>query len=508
MNNRKQIGIGAVISYVAIIANIVVGLVYTPWMIRQIGQSQYGLYTLANSLITLFLIDFGLSSAAARYVSNYHAEGRENEVNNFLGVIYKFYIIVDCVIFIVLTVLFFFIDRIYINLTAEELRQFKVVYIIAASFNIVNLPFVTLNGILTAYEKFIQLKLADLMYRAAVVGLTVAVLMLNWGLYALVAANAVAGILIILYKFIIIKAATNVRVNFRYKDKELFSEIFTFSFWTTVCTFASRLIFNITPTILGIVANSTAIAVFGVITQIEGYSYTITTAINGMFMPTISKIYAQRGDINESLMPLMIKVGRFQFALNGLLIVGFAFVGKSFINLWVGADYSDAYYGILLVIIPGLFFNSLQVANTALTVMNKVKIQAVIGLICGVINVVISFVASNIYGVIGACVSICIAYSVRAILYIIIDKKVMQYNMGQFVLKCYLRMAPVIIVTLGFGVLINYFIADGGWFKLILKAFIIIVIYLISVIAFGLSKYERKNILNKICTNLFKLKNK
>ncbi|MDY2714855.1 MAG: polysaccharide biosynthesis C-terminal domain-containing protein, partial [Candidatus Borkfalkiaceae bacterium] len=141
-------------------------------------------------------------------------------------------------------------------------------------------------------------------------------------------------------------------------------------------------------------------------------------------------------------------------------------------------------------------------------VTNKVKIQAVIDLICGGINVAISFMLSKCYGVIGACISICIAYIVKFTLLIIVDKKVMGFDMKQFAIQCYLRMISVIIVTLGLGILINYFIADGGWFKLILKAFIIIVIYLISVIAFGLSKYERKNILNKICTNLFKLKNK
>lgn len=498
MNNKKQIGIGAVISYISIIANIIVGLIYTPWMIKQIGQSQYGLYTLANSLITLFLVDFGLSSAAARYVSNYHAEGREDEVNNFLGVIYKFYVIVDFVIFVALTILFFFIDSIYVKLTPDELQQFKVVYIIAASFNIVNLPFVTFNGILTAYEKFIQLKVADLIYRVAVVGLTVTVLMLNWGLYALVAANALAGIIIIIYKYVIIKTTTQVRVNFRYKDKKLFSEIFSFSFWTTVLSLATRLIFNITPTILGIVADSFAIAVFGIVTTIEGYSYTITTAINGMFMPTISKIYAKEENVNEHLMPLMIKVGRFQFALNGLIVVGFALVGKSFITLWVGADYIDAYYGILLVIIPGIFFNSLQVANTAMTVMNKVKIQAIIGLICGVINIAISFIASKYYGVIGASASICIAYIVRFIMYIIVDQKIMKFDMKQFIIHCYLRMVPVVIITFGLGMLINFYIADKGWFMLAIKILIIICIYMLAAVMFGVTKSERKSVVSKI----------
>lgn len=498
MNNKIQLRIGAIISYISVAVNLIVGLVYIPWMVRQIGQSQYGLFTLANSLITLFLLDFGLSSAAARYVSNYHAEDDEEKIGNFLGVIYKFYIIVDAIIFIVLTVLYFFIDTIYVKLTPEELKQFKVVYIIAASFNIVNLPFVTLNGILTAYEKFIQLKLADLIYRVLVVGLTIVALLLGMGLYALVTVQVISGILVIIYKLIVIKKTTNVKVHFRYSDNNLIKEIFLFSLWTTISTLASRLIFNITPTVLGIVANSAAIAIFGVVITMEGNIYTVTTAINGMFMPTISKAYASGKDINEQLMPLMIKVGRFQFALNGLLIVGFALIGKPFIDLWVGSEYADAYYCILLVIIPGLFYNSLQIANTSMIVQNKVKLQAIIAVICGVINVILSFILSKFYGVIGASISIFIAYTIRAILYHIVQKTVMGFDIKSFILHCYLRMLPVIIVTGIIGIIVNAFIANAGWGRLLLKTVIITFTYLVAVWWLGLSRKERKSIIHKI----------
>ena len=125
--SNRQIRMGAILSYLAIVINIASGLLYTPWMVKMIGQSQYGLYTLANSLISLFLVDFGLSSATARYVSKYHAENNEESVNNFLGIVYKLYLIIDAVIFIVLIVVFLFIETIYKNLTPTELLQFKVV---------------------------------------------------------------------------------------------------------------------------------------------------------------------------------------------------------------------------------------------------------------------------------------------------------------------------------------------------------------------------------------------
>ena len=57
---KSQIKFGAILSYVSIAVNIIAGLLYTPWMVNQIGGDDYGLFTIVNSLITLFMVDFGL----------------------------------------------------------------------------------------------------------------------------------------------------------------------------------------------------------------------------------------------------------------------------------------------------------------------------------------------------------------------------------------------------------------------------------------------------------------
>ena len=499
INNQKQLKIGAIISYFAIFINIISGLVYTPWMIRMIGKSEYGIYTLASSLITLFLVDFGLSSATARFVSNYHAQHDEESVNCFLGLIYKFYAIIDLILFVSLTIVFFFVDSIYVKLTPWELHQFKVVYLIAASFSLVNLPFVTLNGIMTAYEQFIQLKLADLLYRLLLVGLTVIALLCGMGLYALVVCHTIAGLVIIAYKYIVIKRKTQIKVDFRYRNSYLAKEIVFFSLWTTISTLAARLIFNITPSILGIVANSDAIAVFGVVSTIEGFVYLITTAINGMFIPKISRIYVSEPDKpQEKFEPLMINVGRLQFGINSLLIVGFAIVGETFIFLLFGNEYKDAYLGILLVILPGVFFNSLQIGNTAMILQNKVKIQAIIAMICGVINVVLSVILSGRFGVLGACMSIFVAYSVRAILYHLAHHNIMKINIWRFIIKCYGRMLPSTLITIVVGLALNTFFKEETWLMLLVKGCSVVVVYMLTTYAFCLSWNEKKVLLQKI----------
>lgn len=491
---NKQLKVGALLSYLSIAVNIVAGLIYTPWMVRMIGQGDYGLYTLANSLITLFLVDFGLSSATGRYIAKYRAEGRQDKIDNFLGVIYKLYLLIDAVILVVLVIVYFFIDRIYIKLTPAELEKFKIVYLMAASFAVVNFPFVTFNGILNSYEKFIPLKLSDLIYRVLLVAMTVAALLAGQGLYALVAIHAIVGLVLIVYKFTVIKRTIPLKINWRYGEKGLYRDIFSFSIWVTVSSLAQRLIFNITPSILGMTVGSGAIAVFGIVATIEGYAFTITTAINGMFMPKISRIYERKQE-QHALMPLLLGVGRFQYCINGLIFAGFAVVGKSFIRLWMDSTYLDAYCGILLVLLPGLFFNSLQIANTAMVVQNKVKIQAVINVVMGLVNILLSPILSRYIGVIGACISIFFAYILRVILLILVHKRVLGIDMKQFIRKCYISSSVPMIVTTGAGFLLNRLWDDGGWLTLGTKALLVILVYGVSTVLFSLDKQERNHLL-------------
>ena len=68
----NQIKAGAVLNYVIIGLNALVGLLYTPFMLRCLGQNEYGLYSLVASIIAyLTLLDFGFGPAVVRYTAKY-----------------------------------------------------------------------------------------------------------------------------------------------------------------------------------------------------------------------------------------------------------------------------------------------------------------------------------------------------------------------------------------------------------------------------------------------------
>ncbi len=510
MKNENQIKYGALMGYVAIVFNIAAGLVYTPWMIDRIGQANYGLYTLATTLITMFIMDFGMSAAVSRFVSLYNAKGDQKGANDFMGLVYKLYIALDAVILVALVITYFLIDRIYVNLTGDEIVVLKRLFIIVVIYSIIQFPFMNLNGILTAYEKFIQLKACELFHKIVVILTVVTALFIGAGVEALVIANAVSGILTILLKLFIIRSKTKLRANFRFFDRGLLKNIFGFSVWTTVSSLTQRLIFNITPSIITAVSVTGSIgsALFGLASTIEGYVYTFATAINGMFMPRISKIIVN-GKKDQELLPLMIKIGRLQIIITGLLTIGFIALGKSFvIDIWHKQNFAESYICAVLLTVPSLFYLPMQIANTTLIVENKVKLQAIIFTIMGVLNVAISIPFSKWWGAVGASLSIFIAYSVRNILMALTHHKVLKLNMIEFFKQTYLKLLPILIATMAFGFAAERFNpVSNAYLRFLSNGIAFVMVYGLLMWLFGFNSFEKNLFLNmpkKIINKLVK----
>lgn len=499
MRSYSQIKLGALVSYFTVAFNMLAGLLYTPWMISKIGQGNYGLYTLASSLITMFVMDFGMGSAVSRFVSKYNALGDQQAVQNFLGLVYKLYLSIDAIIFTVLFALYFCIDTIYQNLTVDEIQTFKVLYVIVGLFSVISFPFTNLNGILTSYEKFVPLKMCDLFNKCFIIVAMVFALYAGYGVFALVTVNAIAGIITILLKLFIIHHSTPARVNFRYFDKSLLKEIFGFSVWTTVGSIMQRLVFNITPSIIAAVSStgSVGVAVFGLASTIEGYIYTIATAINGMFMPRISRIvYGEKKE--EDLLTLMVRIGRLQVMIVGLMVIGFIALGKSFvIDIWNKPDFSLSYYCAVLLILPSLFYLPMQIANTAIIVENKVRLQAFVFMAMGLVNVVCSLVLSHFFGAIGASVSILIAYTVRTLLMGYVYHKVLKLDMLAFVKQTFLKLSPQLLVALLVGIACEIFNpVTNVYLRFGINGVILVGVYFALMWLTGFNAYEKQLLLS------------
>lgn len=486
----NQIKTGAIISYIALFLNVVIGLLYTPWMINTIGKADYGIYTLAMSVISLFVFDFGLGSAITRFVSKYLAENRQDKVNALLGLVFKLYLLGDLIVLISLFVIYFCLPNLYQGLTYEEMKSFKVVYIISSLFCVISFPFIPLNGIITSYEKFIQLKSCDLLHKVIVVILMTGCLLLGGRLFSLIMVNSVAGVVVILMKLAVLGKTRIMAIQWRYWDKDILKAVLGFSVWVTVIQLAQRCIFNIAPSVLAAFATSSAITILGLAICLEGYTFSFANAINGMFLPKVSRMLAN-GDKNE-ILNLMIRIGRIQVYIIGLMCVGFICVGREFIQIWLGVGYEEVYTCALLIILPSFLHLPQEIGNTTLIAEGHVKLQAFAYLLMAIINLVLAYPMTKYFGVTGLCTSIMIAYISRTIMMDILFYRVLHINVFRFMRESYIKIAPSLVVAIIVVFLLSNFYSQIGWIGFIIKIFVCLSCYLLSVWFLSMNKEEKK----------------
>ncbi|MCC8173825.1 MAG: oligosaccharide flippase family protein [Odoribacter sp.] len=447
MDTRKQIKRGAIISYVAIFINIVAALIYTPWMIKEIGQANYGLYALATSFVALFTMDFGISMSLTRYLSKYKAENDSLSMGRILGACYRIYLVIATIVFIALLVIYFNLSNIYAELTPSQLSTFKTLFATVGMFTVISFPAMTQNGILSSHEKFVQLKVCDLIRKFTTIAFVILALSLNWGVEALVCANVFAGLLVIIIKYFLIRKNIPFRAEFSSSCKPYYKQIFSFSVWITIIAVGQQLSYNMAPTVLGIVSGVIAISIFAPASTIEGYFYTFSQAINGLFLPLLSRKVANHAE--EEVNGIMLKVGKFQMFVLGLIVTGFICVGKNFMELWLGPEFSSTYLCVILLLLPDLIEYSQSIGHQMIVVKDEIKILAIGFIVFGIITIGLSFLLAACWGALGVSLAICIGGFGKIMVQNYIFKYKLNLDLKGFYWNCILVSSLPILGTVG-----------------------------------------------------------
>ena len=435
---------GAIISYIAIFLNIAITFFYTPWMIRQIGVSDYGLYTLVSSFISYFIMDFGLTQAIQRFIAKYRAESNEDGVAKMIGITTRVYLIIDSIIFLALLVMYFFIEGIFTGLTPTEVERLKGLYIIGAVFSILSFMFKPMGGAMMAYELFVEAKAIGMINRVGSILLICLALLLGANVYALVFIQGAVSLAASVVTFFVFKKKTKLRIQWAYFNRSELKNIFTFSVWTFVTGLAQRLRFTFIPTILGILSNSSEIAIFSLGMALEGMTYTLSAGLNGLFLPKVSRISLSQGI--DGVSQLMIRVGRLQLYLISLIFSGFIIFGRQFIQLWVGDGFSNVWYVLLLLIVSNLVSLTQSIAGDYVYVENKIKDTAIRIIGTSALGLCIAAILAPKYGAVGCAIGTGAGLCLYQIIINLFYHKKLKIDVLTFFKKCHISILPALIL--------------------------------------------------------------
>lgn len=497
----SEIQKGAAISYITIFLNIAITFLYTPWMIEKIGVSNYGLYCLVGAFLSYFIMDFGLTGTITRFISKYRAEGDETKIKNMLGLTTKVYLTIAVLIFIVLLVLYPFISHIFTGLTTCELNILKVLYIIAGVFSLMTFVLKPMDGAMMAYEYFVTNRLLDMIQKLGTIACIVLALLLGGSVYELVLITGACGFLSALVKAIVFKSKSRIKINFLYYNKFEMKQLLSFSGWVFLAGLALRFRLTLIPSVLGVFADSIEISIFSLGMTIEAMVYTISSALNGMFLPKVSRlVYVED---NKNLLVLMTRVGRIQLYIISLIIMGFAIFGDSFLYLWVGEKFSNTYFVVLLLILTNIISLTQSVALDVAYAENKVKYTSRMTLITSFLSLIGSCLLAPYYGAIGCAMSFFIFMTIYQILINIFYYKELKIDIACFFKECHLKILPLLMVISLFFYLAKGFVNLDSWINFVTYATLYTIVSL-NIIFFILMNADEKQLVNGIIKKIIR----
>ncbi len=493
----SNIGKGALISYLSIFINIVISFVYTPWMIHKIGASHYGLYSLVIAFVSYFLLDFGLNTSTSRFIAKYRAEGDEDGVAKMLGLTIKVYFIIDAVIFVTLFIMYFFIQNIFKGLTSNEIETLRGIYIIAAIFSVLSFALKPIDGAMMAYEYFVPNKILDMIHRVGSVILIAVLLMIGGDVYSLVLVHCGTAFLSSLFKFILFVRKSKLKIQWHFFDKSFLKILLSFSGWVFLTGLAQRFRLSFVPTVLGIQSNSSEIAIFSIGLTIEGFVWTISHALNGLFLPKVTRLSQQSKD-RKIISELMIRVGRIQYYITLFLFSGFVFFGKKFVCCWVGEEFSNSYYVILFLIAPNIITTTQSIASDVVYAENKVRFTASAIFVTSLIGLVGSLVVAPYWGALGcaACTSIvmfCYLFYVN-----LFYQKNLNLDIVTFFRQCHLLITLKMLFTLIVGFFLFLYIPVSGWGSFFLVVGVYSISFVLNAYFISFNKEEKSIVINII----------
>ena len=107
IGTKANLKLSVILGYFLIGINVISGIVLLPLITGSLGQSGYGVYTAASSLVSMFLIDLGLGSAATRFISKYRVTNTQKDVNVLINVIWKCFFLITGIICVVFVIFYF-----------------------------------------------------------------------------------------------------------------------------------------------------------------------------------------------------------------------------------------------------------------------------------------------------------------------------------------------------------------------------------------------------------------
>lgn len=503
----NQLKPGVVLSYINIIVKVLISLTFTPVMLRLLGQSEYGLYTMVASVVSnLTLLTLGFGSAYVRYYSIYKVKEDKENIAKLNGMFITVFTIMGIVVLVAGMLLSANVDVVLGDKLISSEQSTARILMIIMSFNIaISFPASVFNSYITANEEYVFQKLLMLINTIASPLVMLPLLLLGYGSVGVVISITALSMVIEVSNIIYCFRKLNIQFLFKKFDFALMKDITVFSSYIFISMIVDQINWNLDKFIIGRFWGTITVAIYGVASQINTSYMSFSTNISSVFIPRVNRMVASDCSDKE-LTDLFTRIGRVQFIVVSLICTAFIFFGRPFMNMWAGADYDKAYVITLILIIPVTIPLIQNVGIEIQRAKNMHKFRSQLYLIIAIVNIAISIPLTKYFAGVGAALGTSLALLIgNGLIMNIYYQKNVRLNMKYFWCQI-LKFLPALIAPVIFGLLIALFVDLYHPVSFLISGIVYVIIFVFSIWFFGMNQYEKELVRKPVLKILKKLR--
>jgi O-antigen/teichoic acid export membrane protein len=439
-------------SWIALGTSVLVGLFLWPLILHSLGDAAAGIWVLIFSITGYYgLFDLGIRSSVVRYISKAKATNDVEYASRLISTSLFSYSCIGAVALLITLLVSANIDHLFRIDPAFRSTARWLLLIVGCAVSL-GFPLGVAGGMLEGLQRFDVTNIADI--ASTLVRALLIVIALRHGSGLLVIATITVGLPIIfsVLRWVFALHFMPVRLSLRLVNRKTFREMASYSGITFIAIVSARLRFRSDEIIIGTFLSAAAITYFNVGGRIVDYAEEVVEKFAQIFVPMSSHSDA-RGEIDR-LRKIFIVGNRFSSFITLPITAVLVILGKSVIEAWVGKKYVAASYPVLvLMAVPSTLMMAQSASGRVLFGMSKHKAWAIVSLVEGVANVLLSILLVRPYGIVGDALGTAIPLTATMLFFLPqhVCRK-LQVPIRTFLREAYtlpiLTCAPVVLVLL------------------------------------------------------------
>lgn len=489
--NQKKAGM--FLSYTSELIKILTTLLYTPIMLRLLGQSEYGLYQLVHSVVSyLGLLSLGFTASYVRYYSKFKVANKKEDISKLNGMFMTVFLIIAGISLACGAVMVTNIESIFKSgLSDLEYSTARILMILMVINLAITFPNSVFTCITSAHEMFFFQRLLIVLQNVLNPFLTLPLLILGYGSIGMVVITTFLTLAQVVANIWFVKFKLKERFCYRGFNFGLLKDIWRFTFFIFLNQIIDQINWSVDRFLLGRMIGTTTVAIYGLGAQINTMYLQLSSSISSVFVPKVNRIVANDND-NHELSLLFTRIGRIQFMVLSLILTGFIFLGKPFMIMWGGVEYEESYFVALFLIIPVTVPLIQNLGIEIQRAKNKHQARGIVYFFIAIGNIFLSIPLIRLMGATGAAVGTAISLFLGNILFMNwYYYKHIGLEIPMF-WKSIVSIIPALIIPTFAGILIMKFVNIQNLIQLVLCAIGYSIVFCGSMWFLGMNESEKK----------------